>query len=121
MIVIEEPPAPAAALAEVKAYLRIGHDGEDALLAGLIGAAGEACEAFTRRALMVRELIETLPGTGAWTRLGAAPVMAITAVAAGDVPLAPGDYAVDIDSAGEGWVRLLRPIEAGRVSVGALA
>ncbi|TMJ18689.1 MAG: hypothetical protein E6G92_02275 [Alphaproteobacteria bacterium] len=117
MIVIEEPPAPAAALAEVKAYLRIGHDGEDALLAGLIGAAGEACEAFTRRALMVRELIETLPGTGAWTRLGAAPVMAITAVAAGDVPLAPGDYAVDIDSAGEGWVRLLRPIEAGRVSV----
>ena len=36
MIVIEEPPAPPVALAEVKAFLRIGHDGEDELLGALI-------------------------------------------------------------------------------------
>jgi uncharacterized phiE125 gp8 family phage protein len=117
MIVIEEPPAPAATLAEVKAFLRIGHDGEDELLGALIAAASGTCEQFTRRALIVREAIETLPGTGAWTRLGLAPVMAITGVAADDVPLAPVDYAIDIDAAGDGWVRLSRPIGTGRVSV----
>lgn len=116
MIVTQEAPA-AVPLDEVKAYLRIGNAEEDELLAGLVRAAGEACEAFTRRALIVREVEELVPASRAWTRLEAAPVTAIIGISAGGSPFAAQDYAIDIDAAGEGWVRLLSPVEAGRVNV----
>ena len=111
-IVVAEPPALAVPLAEVKAFLRIGTSEEDALLAGLARAAVETCEAFTGRALIVRPVEEMLPASPAWTRLGAAPVRSIEAVARLDAdgvaePLPAGDYAIDIDAAGDGWVRLL--------------
>lgn len=110
-------------LAELKAYLRIATSEEDALLAGLVRTAAEACEAFTGRVLIERAVEETLPASTAWTCLGAAPVRSIDRVAAGAADgvermLASGDYALDIDSAGEGWVRLLAPIEEKRVRVG---
>jgi uncharacterized phiE125 gp8 family phage protein len=122
MIVIEKPPAPAAALGEVKAFLRVGHDGEDALIGALIAAASETCEQFTGRALLPRDLLETLPASAAWTRLGAAPVRAIAGVealdAAGEGEALPADaYAIDIDAAGDGWVRVLRADGARRVRV----
>jgi uncharacterized phiE125 gp8 family phage protein len=116
MIVRQEAPA-VVPLDAVKAFLRIGNADEDGLLEDLVRAAGEACEAFTRRALVVRDVEELIPASRAWTRLEAAPVTAIAAVSAEGMALAAGDYAVDIDAAGEGWVRLLRPVEAGRVGV----
>jgi uncharacterized phiE125 gp8 family phage protein len=92
------------ALGEVKAFLRIAHDGEDELLGALIRSAGEMCERFTGRALLPRDILETLPASSAWTRLGAGPVRAIAGVEA-----LPADaYAVDIDAAGDGWVRVTR-------------
>ena len=111
-LIIAEPPALAVPLAEVKAFLRIGTSEEDALLAGLVRGAAETCEAFTGRALIARPVEETLPAARAWTRLGATPVRAIEAVAAlapdgMAEPLPAGDYAIDIDAAGDGWVRLL--------------
>lgn len=113
MIVIEEPPAPPVTLAEVKAFLRIGHDDEDDLLGALIGAASEMCEQFTGRALLPRDLLETMAASPAWTRLGAAPVRAIAGVEAmtlaGEGAALPADaYALDIDAAGDGWVRVLQ-------------
>lgn len=108
MIVIEEPPAAPVALAEAKAFLRIGHDGEDALLDGLIRTAGEVCESFTGRALLPREIKETLPASPAWTRLGAGPVRSIDSVETASGPLPADAYAIDIDAAGDGWVRVLR-------------
>ncbi|MEA3045871.1 MAG: hypothetical protein QOJ53_203 [Sphingomonadales bacterium] len=121
-IVIAQPPAAPIALAELKAYLRIATSDEDALLAALVRAAADTCEAFTGRALIVRALEEVLPAPARWTRLGAMPVAAIDGVAALAADGAPaalpaGDYAVDIDAAGEGWVRLLRSIDEKRIRV----
>lgn len=108
-MVAEAPPAPVS-LQEVKAYLRIAGSEEDAVIAGLVRVAADMCEAFTGRALIDRQVEETVPATGAWTRLGAAPVRAIEAVAAigadGVAAALPADaYAIDVDAAGEGWVR----------------
>ena len=115
-------PLPPVMLAEVKAYLRIATGEEDALLAGHVRSAAEACEAFTGRVLIERAIAETLPASPAWTRLGAAPVRAIESVAAleadwSERALAASDYAIDIDAAGEGWVRLLGRIEEKRIRV----
>jgi uncharacterized phiE125 gp8 family phage protein len=121
-IIIAQAPAAPIALAELKAHLRIATSEEDALLASLARTAADLCEAFTGRALIVRSLVEILPAATAWTRLGAAPVTAIEGVAAlaadgAPAALAVGDYAVDIDAAGEGWVRLLRAIGEKRIRV----
>ena len=114
---------PAEALAEAKEYLRIGHDGEDALVAGLLRTAGEVCEQFTGRVLIARGFQDILSAETRWQRLARAPVRAIGAVEAlpaegGALALAPAAYAVDIDAAGEGWVRLTARGDAPRVRVG---
>ena len=119
---MKAPPALPVPLAEVKAFLRIGTSEEDALLAGLVRGAAETCEAFTGRALVARDLEEILPASSAWTRLGAAPVLAIDAVAAldrdGEAQALPAEaYAIDIDAAGDGWVRVTMPGAAKRVRV----
>jgi len=127
-IVVAEPPALAVPLAEVKAFLRIGTSEEDALIAGLVRSAAETCEAFTGRALIARPVEETLRAARAWIRLGATPVRSIEQVARLDPdglpePLPAVDYAIDIDAAGDGWVRLpgaggvLPTGRAGRIRV----
>ena len=121
-VLTAEAPSLPAPLAELKALLRIGTGEEDALLAGLLRAAADMCEAFTGRALLTRAVDETMRASRAWSRLGAAPVAAIEAVAligtdGAATPLGAGDYAVDIDAAGEGWVRLLLGIEPKRVRI----
>jgi len=120
-VVAEAPPA-AVALDEVKAFLRIGHSEEDGLLAGFLRAAEAACEAFTGLALIEREAAETLAASAQWRRLGLTPVRAISGVAAvgadgGETALAADAYAVDIDAAGDGWVRVTQAGGAKRVLV----
>jgi len=120
--IVSEAPAASIPLAEIKAFLRIATSEEDALLAGLVRAAADTCEAFTGRALIVRAVEETLAASTAWSRLGAAPVVAIESVAAlaADgiaTALAAGDYGIDIDAAGEGWVRLLRAVGEKRMRI----
>ncbi len=110
-------------LEELKAWLRIESSAEDAVLAGLIRAAAGVCEAFIGRLLIARTVVETIPAPRGWTRLSMAPARAIEAVAAidadGIAEALPADaYAIDIDAAGEGWVRLAGPIAAKRVRVG---
>jgi len=120
--IIAQPAPLPVPLAEVKAYLRLSVSDEDALLAGLARAAADMCEAFTGRALIERAVEEILAAAGAWTRLGAAPVRAILGVETlaedGEASaLAAEDYAVDIDAAGDGWVRLLAGSDAKRIRV----
>lgn len=110
MATIAPAPAPAA-VAEVKALLRIATDDEDALIAGFVRSAAASCEAFTGRALIAREEREVIAANGAWQRLAAAPVRSIDAVAAlpangVETVLAAEGYAIDVDAAGEGWVRV---------------
>lgn len=101
---------PPAALGEFKSYLRLEGNAEDVLLAGLLKAAVELCEGFTQRVLLLRAHRETLDAGGAWQRLGAGPVAAVTVVeeAADGAPLPIDAYEIDIDPDGDGWVRIAR-------------
>ncbi len=117
-----EPGTPPVSLDELKAWLRIEGSGEDAILAGLIRTASSTCEAFIGRLLIARAVEEAMPAPHGWTRLSATPARAIAAVAAidgdGAAEILPIDaYAIDIDAAGEGWVRLSAPIAAARVRI----
>jgi uncharacterized phiE125 gp8 family phage protein len=112
----------AISLPELKAFLRIGHDDEDALLAGLVRSAVDACEAFTGRLLIARAVDEMLAASTHWARLGMAPVSVIESLAGvafdgAEMPLPADAFAIDIDAAAEGWVRLLRPIDEKRIRV----
>jgi uncharacterized phiE125 gp8 family phage protein len=100
---------------EAKAYLRLETAQEDALVDGLVASATGLAEAYLGTALVRRAVEEVLPADGRWRRLGEAPVQAITGVTGADgSALAAGAFAVDIDGAGEGWVRASGP---GRVRV----
>ncbi len=112
------PPFPAAAIAAVRAdiesHLRIAASAEPALTERVAATALALCEAFTGTALIVREHDEILAGERRWQRLTAAPVLAVTGVAALDAggqetALAPESHAVDIDPAGYGWIRVTAP------------
>ncbi|MGE0180213.1 MAG: hypothetical protein AB7O91_10390 [Sphingomonas sp.] len=104
-------PEAVVGLNEIKAEARIATSDEDALIAGLVRSATDLCERFTATLLLARDVEEMLPAAMGWTRLGAAPVRAIEGVtmigANGVETVLPADsFAIDIDAAGEGWVRL---------------
>ena len=100
--------------AAVRGLLRVAGDAEEALLEQLAGEAAATAEAFTGLVLVAREVRATVGASGAWVRLPACPVRAVTAVvgldaAGAEVALAAGGYAVDIDADGDGWVRVHAP------------
>jgi uncharacterized phiE125 gp8 family phage protein len=123
---IEQNIAPAAvSMAEAQAYARVETGEEEALLAGLVRTASALCESFTGQALIERPFAEMLPATGQWQRLSLTPVRAIASmeIIASDgsaTVLAAGDHEVDIDSRGDGWVKLLKPSD-GRIRVSGTA
>ena len=108
---------PPEAVAQAKVLLRAGDAGEDALIEAMLASAAALCERFTGQALFARGFRETLGAeTGSarrshgWRRLARTPVRSIGAVEAigadgAATPLAPADYAIDIDANGDGWVR----------------
>jgi uncharacterized phiE125 gp8 family phage protein len=117
---------PALSLPEVQAFVRIERGEEEALLAGMVRTATALCEAFINRVLITRPFTETLTANGQWQRMTLSPVRSIDAVeaVAGDgsaAALAPEAYAVDIDAAGDGWVRLIDAGGATRVRVNGTA
>ncbi|PWG01839.1 head-tail connector protein [Sphingosinicella humi] len=118
-----DPLVPGAeALGEAKAYLRVEGSDEDAMLERLIGSAAELCERFVRQALLRRGFSETLELSGAWTRLGVAPVQAISGVEGvrsdgSAFAISAEAYAIDIDAHGEGWVRVSQAGDAVRIKV----
>jgi len=112
----------AAALAEVKAMLRLASGDEDVLIASLTDAALGLAEQFIGQVLIAREMRDVLPVSRAWQRLAYAPVCSIGAVAAVEgVALASEAYAIDIDAAGDGWVRVIDAGGASRVAVTCVA
>jgi uncharacterized phiE125 gp8 family phage protein len=102
---------PPVNLDEVKGFLRIDDSSEDALLAALVRSAADLAEAFTGQKLIARDFVERIAATSCWTRLSVTPVVAITGVegAAGALPVT--GYEIDIDSAGDGWVRVIAPAD----------
>jgi uncharacterized phiE125 gp8 family phage protein len=102
---------PAVTISEAQAYVRIETGEEEALLAGLIRTASGLCEAFLGQILIAREFTADVPASGSWQRLETGPVQSITTVQALDQSglastLPSSSYAVDIDSRGDGWVRI---------------
>jgi uncharacterized phiE125 gp8 family phage protein len=114
---------PPEAAAAAKGFLRVERADEDGLIGALVAAAAEYCERFTGQALLVRGFSETMPASRAWQRLSLSPVRTITSVEAlaAEGPaqaLAASAYAIDLDSAGDGWVRLAAPGDVRRIRVG---
>jgi uncharacterized phiE125 gp8 family phage protein len=118
---------PLEAVAEAKALLRAGDAGEDALIGTMLTGAAELCERFTGQVLIARGFHETWGWRHSdarrhgWRRLARTPVRSITAVElvaadGGATPLPAGEYALDIDANGDGWLRAdhaLRRIRIG--------
>ncbi|UIJ45848.1 hypothetical protein LZK98_02495 [Sphingomonas cannabina] len=124
------PPFPAEAIAAArdaaKAHLRIASADEDALIETQAAAALALCESFTGAAMIAREWHETAPADGRWTRLAMGPVQGIAGVEGladdGTAIVLPAEaYAVDIDAAGDGWVRAHRSAGEHRVAIRYLA
>lgn len=113
---------PIVTIGEAQAYVRIETGEEEAVLAGLIRSASALCEAFINQVVLARDFEIDLPASGAWERLPIAPVRSITNAVTIDLsetatPLGSGAYAIDIDFAGDGWLRLEQATEDARVRV----
>ncbi len=97
----------ALAVAAVKAVLRVQLTDEDALIAAFAESALGLCEQFIGQVAIRRTLRARMLVRAGWQRLGAGPVQAITGVETlGGVALAVEGYAIDVDAAGDGWVRV---------------
>lgn len=109
---------PAVSLGEAQAFVRVETGEEEAVLAGLVRSSSAICEAFLNRIVIVRSFSEDLPARDGWIRLQCGPVRSIElveAVASDGVAtsLPAASYAIDVDSSGDGWIRL---IDRGGVS-----
>jgi len=116
------PDLPTALIAEVKAFVRIDHDADDAAIDTFLRSAAGLCEDFTGLMLITRTVTDILPAWQAWQKLKRLPVQAIVSVEAVEADgsaalLAVEDYAVDIDSEGLGWVRMREESDASRMRV----
>lgn len=101
---------PIVSLSEAQAFARVETGEEEAVLAGLVRSASALAEAFLNRVVIAREFTVDVAGSGNWERLPLTPVRSINSVVAVDssgaeTVLQSGDYAVDIDPAGDGWVK----------------
>jgi uncharacterized phiE125 gp8 family phage protein len=113
---------PIVTISEAQAYVRIETGDEEAVVAGLIRTASALCEAFINQVVIARDFEIDLPASGAWERLPITPVRSIVSATTIDLneaatPLTPGSYLVDVDFAGDGWLRLQQASEDSRVRV----
>lgn len=117
---------PAVSISEAQAYVRVETGEEEAILAGLVRTASALCESFLNQVLIARPFTAELPPSAAWERLPLAPIRSIGSVEAvdenGTATLLPSSaYAVDVDSSGDGWVRVINAGTARRVRVSGVA
>lgn len=115
----------AVSVAEAQAFARVETGEEEALLAGLVRTATALCECFTGQLLISRDFALALPATASWQKVGPAPVRSIAQIEmiapnGSSAVLPAADFEVDIDSRGDGWVRLLKPV-SGRIIVSGTA
>lgn len=126
--VLAPPALPGSALTELKEWLGINTPREDALLANLLNAALDICEAYTGVRPLAAPCEEVWPVRSAglsltgWQSLTTRPVTAITAIEAVAVDgsrtaLGTGDYEVDIDADGVGRFRINGAVTQARIAV----
>jgi uncharacterized phiE125 gp8 family phage protein len=112
----------AAPLDDLKAYLRISLNDEDAALTDLIHSASEMAERFLGQLISARSVEEVLGARRGWQALAIRPVRSIIAVMGipaegAEFALPVGNYGLDIDPVGTGLVRVSNPGSAGRIRV----
>ena len=120
------PAQPIVTMAETQAFLRIDTGEEEGLLAGLIRSASGLCEAFVNQVVIARDFEVDVPVSGCWERLPVTPVRSISEVDGIDAngvatPMPASAYSVDIDSFGDGWVRVIQADSATRIRVSGTA
>jgi uncharacterized phiE125 gp8 family phage protein len=106
-------------ISELRDYLRLDHDGDDAALHAFARSAAELCQAYIGQQLLASPLAERVTPRGDWTMLSARPVVSIDRLAmigsdGVEQALASGAYAVDIDGEARGWWRALTAQLGGR-------
>lgn len=109
-------------LNEARGWLRLGATIDDAVVAGLVRAATNICEAFIGQWLVIRAVEEVLPLKNGVVQLGARPVVGIDGVTlllpGGDeAVLGDGDYRASIGRDGTARVTVSDPCGAARVRV----
>lgn len=116
------PDIPPAMIDDVKNFMRIEHDQDDLAISGFIRSATSLCENFIGQALIQRTITEMLPVKREWQKLNHLPVQSIDQVARISMEgsaenLSSDAYVLDIDSMGQGWVRLQKDVETSRIHV----
>ncbi|MDR6834280.1 MULTISPECIES: hypothetical protein [unclassified Sphingopyxis] len=109
-------------LNEARGWLRLGSTIDDAVVAGLVRAATNICEAFISHWLVIRATEEVLPLRAGQVRLTARPVaMVETAVllspAGDETVLEAGGYRLRHGRDGSGQLMIAQPGDAERVRV----
>ncbi|WP_338424746.1 head-tail connector protein [Sphingopyxis kveilinensis] len=109
-------------LNEARGWLRLGATVDDAVVAGLVRAATNICEAFIGQWLIVRAAEERLPIGAGTLRLNARPVVGIDGVAliapdGGEMPLGDGEYRVTVSRDGSTRITVERAGDAERLRV----
>lgn len=120
-----ESPTPGDApvsLNEARGWLRLGATIDDAVVAGLVRAATNICEAFIGQWLVIRAVEELLPLKNGVVQPGARPVVAIDGVTlllpgGEEVALGDGDYRTTVGRDGTARATLDDPRGAARVRV----
>jgi len=109
-------------LDEARSWLRLGATIDDAVVAGLVRAATNICEAFIGQWLMVRTTEETLSVGAGGVQLSVRPVVAVDAVTlladgGGEVVPTADDYGVTIARDGTARLAISHPGDARRIRV----
>ena len=109
-------------LNEARSWLRLGATIDDAVVAGLVRAATNICEAFIGQWLIVRAAEEVLSLKNGTFQPGARPVAGIDGVTllfpdGGEAVLGDGDYRTSIGGDGTARVAVGDPRGAARVRV----
>jgi uncharacterized phiE125 gp8 family phage protein len=115
-----------AALDDLKQWLAIRSNADDAALTALLAASCEACEGFTGTMPLTQACEEIIPARGSWQALTTRPVHAITEVAGlpaegSAFALPSGNYAIELEADGTALVRVMHQGAAGRVRMRFLA
>ncbi len=110
VVELTAPAVEPVSLAEAKAFLRVGHGDEDALIGLMIRAARTGVESLTGRALIVRDFRETLDGwplrrfsaAGTAFALARPPLASVSEVRVRDhtgdeIVWDPAEYRIDTD------------------------
>lgn len=93
LIDLQPPPVEPITLAEAKAFIRVDHDDEDALITTLIASARDQLEAYLNTAMIARPMQVSVPAA-CEVRLPRWPVMSVETVLSNGVEIS--EYHVDL-------------------------